>query len=59
MDHAWLAKQTASLTFVVYFTMLSQFQLELQDGRQMIWKEAVEPKQGIPVFTLNVRKKKL
>jgi hypothetical protein len=28
--------------------------MELQDGRQMIWKEADEPKQGIQVFTLNV-----
>ena len=54
--HGWQHRQVV-WRFVVYFTTLSLFQLELQDGRQMIWKGAVVPNQGTPVFTLNVRTK--
>jgi hypothetical protein len=56
MNHAWLATQTASLTFFWFILQRCHyFKVKLQDGRQMIWKEAVVPNQGIPVFTLNVR----
>jgi len=54
--HGWQHRQIVRRS-VVYFTTLSLFQLELQDGRQMIWKEAVVPNQGIPLFTLNARTK--